>query len=115
MPGSLRSVVLSWTSRRGSPCVSHPTSGVTSDDRPRLTSLNRAVQELGREFWEWRIPTSYRTPDDVPRVEASRGLGARVRRGFPPAAGWSGLPSSVGGGRPSTFRTIRSLTRSTTG
>lgn len=34
-----------------------------------MDNLNREVQELGREFWEWRIPSSYRTPDDVPRVE----------------------------------------------
>ena len=33
--------------------------------------LNREVQDLGREFWEWRIPSSYRSPDDVPRVEHS--------------------------------------------
>ena len=29
----------------------------------------RKVQELGREFWEWRLASSYRSPDDVPRVE----------------------------------------------
>ena len=34
-----------------------------------MDNLNREVQDLGREFWEWRIPSSYRTPDDVPRVE----------------------------------------------
>ncbi len=36
-----------------------------------MDSLNRAVQNLGRDFWEWRIPSSYRSPDDVPRVELS--------------------------------------------
>lgn len=34
-----------------------------------MDNLNREVQDLGREFWAWRIPSSYRTPDDVPRVE----------------------------------------------
>ena len=34
-----------------------------------MEDRNREVQDLGREFWDWRIPTSYRTPDDVPRVE----------------------------------------------
>ena len=34
-----------------------------------MDNLNREVQDLGREFWEWRIPSSYRSPDDVPRVE----------------------------------------------
>lgn len=34
-----------------------------------MNTFNREVQDLGREFWEWRIPSSYRTPDDVPRVE----------------------------------------------
>ncbi len=34
-----------------------------------MDNLNREVQELGREFWEWRTRSSYRTPDDVPRVE----------------------------------------------
>ena len=34
-----------------------------------MDDLNRQVQDLGRDFWEWRIPSSYRTPDDVPRVE----------------------------------------------
>lgn len=30
---------------------------------------NRDLQNLSREFWMWRIPSSYRSPDDVPRVE----------------------------------------------
>ncbi len=34
-----------------------------------MQELNREVQDLGRAFWEWRIPSSYRSPDDVPRVE----------------------------------------------
>ena len=34
-----------------------------------MDTLNREVQDLGRDFWEWRIPSSYRSPDDVPRVE----------------------------------------------
>ena len=36
-----------------------------------MDDMNRAVQDLGREFWEWRIASSYRSPDDVPRVELS--------------------------------------------
>ena len=36
-----------------------------------MGGMNRAVQDLGGEFWEWRIPNSYRSPDDVPRVELS--------------------------------------------
>ena len=36
-----------------------------------MGSVNRAVQDLGAEFWEWRIASSYRSPDDVPRVELS--------------------------------------------
>lgn len=30
---------------------------------------NQKVQELGREFWDWRLVSSYRSPDDVPRIE----------------------------------------------
>ena len=34
-----------------------------------MDNSNREVQDLGCEFWEWRIPSSYRSPDDVPKVE----------------------------------------------
>ena len=34
-----------------------------------MDDMNQQVQDLGAEFWEWRIPSSYRSPDDVPRVE----------------------------------------------
>ena len=34
-----------------------------------VDTVDQKVQELGREFWEWRTASSYRSPDDVPRVE----------------------------------------------
>ena len=34
-----------------------------------MDGLNREVQDLGREFWDWRVINGYRSPDDVPRLE----------------------------------------------
>ena len=34
-----------------------------------MDDMNRAVQDLGAEFWDWRIVSGYRSPDDVPRLE----------------------------------------------
>ena len=34
-----------------------------------MSDKNQAVQDLGAEFWDWRIVTGYRSPDDVPRLE----------------------------------------------
>lgn len=30
---------------------------------------HQAVRELGEEFWEWRIASSFRSADDIPRVD----------------------------------------------
>ena len=34
-----------------------------------MDDLNREVQDLGREFWDWRVINGYRSPDDIPRLE----------------------------------------------
>jgi len=34
-----------------------------------MSDKNQAVQDLGAEFWDWRIVSGYRSPDDVPRLE----------------------------------------------
>ncbi len=34
-----------------------------------MRDMNQAVQDLGAEFWDWRVVTGYRSPDDVPRLE----------------------------------------------
>lgn len=34
-----------------------------------MNDVNREVQDLGAEFWDWRVVTGYRSPDDVPRLE----------------------------------------------
>ena len=34
-----------------------------------MSDMNRAVQDLGAEFWDWRVVSGYRSPDDVPRLE----------------------------------------------
>ena len=34
-----------------------------------MSDRNQAVQDLGVEFWDWRVVTGYRSPDDVPRLE----------------------------------------------
>ncbi|WP_420612825.1 DUF885 family protein [Candidatus Spongiisocius sp.] len=34
-----------------------------------MSDMNQAVQDLGAEFWDWRVVTGYRSPDDVPRLE----------------------------------------------
>ena len=34
-----------------------------------MSDMNQAVQDLGAEFWDWRIVSGYRSPDDVPRLE----------------------------------------------
>ena len=34
-----------------------------------MNDMNREVQDLGAEFWDWRIVSGYRSPDDVPRLE----------------------------------------------
>ena len=34
-----------------------------------MSDMNQAVQDLGAEFWDWRVVSGYRSPDDVPRLE----------------------------------------------
>ena len=34
-----------------------------------MDDLNRKVQDLGVEFWDWRVINGYRSPDDIPRLE----------------------------------------------
>ncbi|MXY76657.1 MAG: DUF885 domain-containing protein [Acidimicrobiia bacterium] len=34
-----------------------------------MSDRNQAVQDLGVEFWDWRVVSGYRSPDDVPRLE----------------------------------------------
>lgn len=36
-------------------------------------AVARSVADLGRQFWEWRLPTQLRTSDDIPRVDRPRG------------------------------------------
>jgi hypothetical protein len=38
-----------------------------------MTSLETELERLGTEFWEWRDATSFRTSDDIPRVERPAG------------------------------------------
>ena len=38
-----------------------------------MTSLATDLDRLGAEFWEWRDATSFRTSDDIPRVERPPG------------------------------------------
>ena len=38
-----------------------------------MTSLETDLERLGTEFWEWRDATSFRTSDDIPRVERPAG------------------------------------------
>ncbi|WP_169053803.1 DUF885 family protein [Agromyces sp. H66] len=47
-----------------------------------MTSLATDLARLGTEFWEWRDATSFRTSDDIPRVERPAGWVPR----FDPAA-----------------------------
>lgn len=39
----------------------------------RMTALATDLARLGTEFWEWRVATSFRTSDDIPRVERPAG------------------------------------------
>lgn len=39
----------------------------------RMTSVSNDLERLGAEFWEWRDATSFRTADDLPRVERPSG------------------------------------------
>ena len=36
-------------------------------------SAEDTVRHLGQELWEWRLPTQFRTSDDIPRVDRPRG------------------------------------------
>ena len=36
-------------------------------------SVDRTVAELGAQLWAWRLPTQFRTSDDIPRVDRPRG------------------------------------------
>ena len=47
-----------------------------------MTSLATDLEQLAVEFWEWRDATSFRTSDDIPRVERPAGW---VPRFDPPA------------------------------
>lgn len=38
-----------------------------------MTALESDLARLGAEFWEWRDATSFRTSDDIPRVERPAG------------------------------------------
>ena len=48
-----------------------PSEGGVSVER--MTSLATDLQHFGAEFWEWRDATSFRTSDDIPRVERPAG------------------------------------------
>ena len=52
------------------------------DSVDRMTSLAADIARLGVEFWEWRDATSFRTSDDIPRVDRPDGWLPR----FDPAA-----------------------------
>lgn len=45
-----------------------------------MTSLATDLERLGVEFWEWRDATSFRTSDDIPRVERPAGWLPRFDR-----------------------------------
>lgn len=45
-----------------------------------MTSLATDLEHLGAEFWEWRDATSFRTADDIPRVERPAGWLPRFDR-----------------------------------
>lgn len=45
-----------------------------------MTSLATDLERLGAEFWEWRDATSFRTSDDIPRVERPAGWVPRFDR-----------------------------------
>ena len=45
-----------------------------------MTSLATDLARLGTEFWEWRDATSFRTSDDIPRVERPAGWLPRFDR-----------------------------------
>ena len=45
-----------------------------------MTSLATDLERLGTEFWEWRDATSFRTSDDIPRVERPAGWIPRFDR-----------------------------------
>jgi len=45
-----------------------------------MTSLAHDLERLGAEFWEWRDATSFRTSDDIPRVERPAGWLPRFDR-----------------------------------
>ncbi|WP_159603933.1 DUF885 family protein [Agromyces humi] len=45
-----------------------------------MTSLATDLEHLGAEFWEWRDATSFRTSDDIPRVERPAGWLPRFDR-----------------------------------
>lgn len=47
-----------------------------------MTALETDLEQLAMEFWEWRDATSFRTSDDIPRVERPAGWVPR----FDPAA-----------------------------
>lgn len=46
-----------------------------------MTSPAPDLDRLGTEFWEWRDATSFRTSDDIPRVERPAGWLPRFDRG----------------------------------
>lgn len=45
-----------------------------------MTSPSNDLEPLGAEFWEWRDATSFRTADDIPRVERPEGWLPRFDR-----------------------------------
>ncbi|WP_173923254.1 hypothetical protein [Agromyces sp. Marseille-P2726] len=45
-----------------------------------MTSLSNDLDRLGTVFWEWRDATSFRTSDDIPRVERPAGWLPRFDR-----------------------------------
>ncbi|GAA1829938.1 DUF885 family protein [Agromyces salentinus] len=45
-----------------------------------MTSLETDLERLGTQFWEWRDATSFRTSDDIPRVERPAGWLPRFDR-----------------------------------
>ncbi len=45
-----------------------------------MTSLAHDLEHLGAEFWEWRDATSFRTSDDIPRVDRPAGWLPRFDR-----------------------------------
>ena len=54
---------------RDRPSPLAPSPSVAGSSVECMTSLATDLEHLGAEFWEWRDATSFRTSDDIPRIE----------------------------------------------